>query len=422
MQPQLRLPSPQVQKAILPNGLRVLTERLPHVSSASLGIWIASGSSDEPHGSEGMTHFLEHMLFKGTNSRSTLEIAEAIDDIGGNVNGFTDREAMYLYARTTGDQAEAALELLFDLLLHSVCAEDDVAREQAVVLQEIAHVEDIPEGWVHELLPQTAWAEHSLGRTPLGDRERVKGVTRDALLAHLARLHAADRLVVTAAGQVDHEHIVELAARHCGALKPASYDDNQEPPAFHPQRRVLIRPGVQVHFCLAAPGCARTDDRRHAFSLLDAILGGGNSSRLFQEIRERRGLAYNIGSYLQSYRQAGLFVIDASCGPESFHVVLDLIRQEMEQLHQQEPSEAELQRAKTQLKVALALAAEGTSFRMQHLAVSEIHWGRVLTFDEIIAGVERVTAEDVQGLADSVLKDDLQALVAIGPFDEQGET
>ena len=420
MQPQPRLPLPHVQKTVLPNGLRLLTERLDHVASASLGLWIASGSSDEPPGSEGITHFLEHMLFKGTHSRSTLQIAEAIDDIGGNVNGFTDREAMYLYARTTGEQAETALELLFDLLLRSVCSQEDVEREQGVVLQEIGHLEDTPEGWIHELLPQTVWHGHALGRTLLGDRERVRGITRDALLAHLARLLAADRLIVAAAGQVDHERIVELATRHFQALKSEAHRDDQGPPSFHLQRRLLTRPGAQVHFCLAGPGCALTDDRRHAFAMLDAILGGANSSRLFQEIRERRGLAYSIGSYLQSYRQAGLFVIDGSCAPESFPLVLDLIRQELDQVRQQGPSEAELQRAKIQLKVGLALAAESTSFRMQHLAVSEIYWGRVLPFDEIIAGVERVTAEDVHGLATSVLKDDLQALVAIGPFDEQG--
>jgi len=429
MRPGPHRSGPQAQKTVLPNGLRVLTERLDHVDSASLGLWVASGSRHEPPRMEGITHFLEHMLFKGTNTRTNLQIAEAIDDIGGHVNGFTDREAVYLYARTIGEHAGAALELLFDLFLHSVCADEEVEREREVVLQEIGHVEDVPEGWVHELLPQTVWADHALGRPLMGVREGVKNITREALLAHIARLRAADNVIVSAAGQVHHEHVLELAASLSAELKPGppagrSPSAGEGPPKekatapkFRPQRRLVSREGAQVHFCLAAPGCGRTDDLRHPFTLLDAILGGGNSSRLFQEIREKRGLAYDVGSSLQSYRETGLFVIDGSCAPENFGLVLDLIGRELERMREEGPSDGELERARAQLRVALALAAESTSFRMQHLAVSELYWGRVLSFDEIIAGVEQVTAEEVRELAKVALRPDSQALVAIGPFD-----
>jgi predicted Zn-dependent peptidase len=407
----------RVEKTVLSNGLRVLTERLDHVNSASLGLWVTAGSSDEPADRAGISHFLEHMLFKGTADRSAIELGEAIDDLGGQVNGFSEREFVQLNARTVSEQMPAALNLLFEMLLDSTLPEEEIAREQDVVLQEIQHLEDTPEGWVHDLLPQTAWAGHALGRPVMGTRESVSSLARDRLLDHLAKLRAADRLMVTAAGRLEHEDVVGLVARACSELKPGEPRAAGEPPTFHAERRLIPHPAGQVHFCLATTGCSRRDESRHAFAVLDTILGGGASSRLFQEIRERRGLAYSIGSYLQSHSSAGLFVIDAGTAEENFQLVLDLIEGEMARLGEQGPSQAELDRAKTQLKVSLALASESTGFRMQHLAGSEIYWGRVLSLDEIVAGVERVTAEDVAELARLSFTEERRALVAIGPFD-----
>ena len=410
----------RVEKTVLSNGLRVLTERLDYVDSASFGLWVTAGSVDETEDRAGITHFLEHMLFKGTADRSAIELGEAIDDLGGQVNGFTEREFVQLHARIVSEQIPAALNLLFEMLLDSTCPEEEIAREQDVVLQEIQHLEDTPEGWMHDLLPQTAWAGHALGRPVMGTRESVSGLARDQLLDRLAALSVADRLIVTAAGRLEHEDVVNLVVRACGELKPGEPRAMAEPPTFHAERRLISHPAGQVHFCLATPGCSRRDESRHAFMVLDTILGGGASSRLFQEIRERRGLAYSIGSYLQSHSGAGLFVIDAGTAEENFQLVLDLIEREVARLREHGPLEAELARAKTQLKVSLALAAESTGFRMQHLAGSEIYWGRVLSLDEIVAGVERVTAEDVAELARLSFTEERRALVAIGPFDGQG--
>ncbi|UCC67326.1 MAG: insulinase family protein [Armatimonadota bacterium] len=406
----------QAERTVLPNGLRIITERLDHVDSVTVGLWVTAGSQDDPPGFDGMSHLLEHMLFKGTAARSTLEIGRAIDDIGGHVNGFTDRELIHLHAQTVAEHTQAALELLFDLLLRSICAEPDLEREKQVVLQEIAHLEDVPEGWVHELLPQTVWAGHALARPPLGTRESVASIARDALLGRLADFGAADGLLVAAAGRLDHERVVDIASRAGEDLSPRGHKPEHNPPGFRPERRLISRPARQVHFCLATPGCSQRDEARHAFAVLDVILGSGNSSRLFQEIRENRGLAYSIGSYLQAYRNAGLFVISAGVAKENFQLVLDLIESELLRLREQGPSEDEVARAKTQLKVAIALAAESTSFRMQHLAGSEVCWGRTLSLGEIIAGVERVTAEDVGELARLAFAGDRQALVAVGPF------
>jgi predicted Zn-dependent peptidase len=396
--------------------VRVLTERLDHVNSVSLGIWLATGLRNEPPGQEGVNHFLEHMVFKGTHTRSTLEIAEVTDDIGGQVNGFTEREFMYLLARTIGEQVDTALELLFDLLINSICPEEEVTRELEVVLQEIRHVEDTPEEWVHDLLLETAWPNHWLGRQLMGSPKTVRQIGREALLAHLASLRYADRVIVAAAGQVDHERVVDLASRLAGDLVPGTETDVDGMPHFTAECLRIPRATSQVHFCLGTPGCSQQDRDHYAFGLLDTILGGGASSRLFQEIRENRGLAYSIGSYHQSYRSAGLFAIDAGTGPEDFEFVVDLIGREVARLQRDGPSPAELERARTQLKVAIALAAESTGFRMQHLAVSEIYWGRVLSFDEIVAGVDAVTAEDVYRVVGQTFTPERQALVAIGPF------
>ena len=412
---------PHALKTVLPNGVRVLTERLDHVDSVSLGLWTVTGSRNDPPGCEGMTHFLEHMLFKGTTTGSTLQIAEAIDDIGGYVNGITDREEMYLYARTAAEHTEAAVGLLFDLLLNSICREEEVAREREVVLQEIAHVRDSAEDWMHELVPQTAWPDHALGHALMGGAESVGGIGCESLREYLAdEVQAADRLLLAAAGRVEHERMVELAGELTAHLKPGRPRLETSAPVFHRERRLVSQSGVQVHFCWVSPGIGRTHEWRHSFAVLDTVLGGGSSSRLFQEIREKRGLAYGIGSYLQAYGDGGLFVIAAGTSPSNFALVQEVIEEEVARLRDEGPSEEEVVRAKVQLRVSLALAAESTGFRMQHLALSELYWGRVLPFDEIAAGVDRVTAENVHEVARGVLREGERALVAIGPFDDGG--
>jgi predicted Zn-dependent peptidase len=408
---------PEARKTVLPNGLRVITETLDHVDSVSLGLWVDSGTPEEPEGRGGISHLIEHMLFKGTRARSARELAELIDDIGGNVNGLTDREFVSVYARTSADHADAGLDLVLDLFLNSVCAEEDLAREKEVVLQEIGLVEDTPEDWVHDLLLASAWPHHPLGRPVMGTTESVAGTDREALLAHLERMRSGSGLIVSAAGRLDHDHVVDMVARLTGGAVPQAATPLPDPPEFHPGECFVSRQTNQVHLCLATPSCSRTDPRRHAYAVLDTLLGGGASSRLFQEIRENRGLAYHIGSYLQLYRGAGVLAVDAGTSPENYPEVLELVAQEVERLRAEGPLPAEVERAKTQLRVALALAAESTSFRMQHLAASELLWGRVLSLQEVIAGVTAVTTEDVHALAQGLFTAGRRALVTVGPFE-----
>ncbi len=409
---------PWYRKTVLDNGVRVLTERIARVDSASVGVWVLGGAREEPPGQEGITHFLEHMLFKGTDRRSAEDLARAADDLGGNVNGYTDRESLYLLARTVGERAVEALELLLEMLLHSRCPESEVEREKGVVCQEIHQVEDTPEEWVHDLLLRKAWGDHPLGRSPLGEPDAIAGLEPETVRAHRDRLCCGSRLVISAAGRVDHEEIVKAADRHLGVIPRGEAPAPLPEPQFRAVRKILRRPTEQVHFCLATPACGRREETRHAFSVFDTILGGGASSRLFQEVREKRGLAYHIGSYLEAYEGAGLLTVEAGTGPETFSQVMELVEAEVARLRDEGPSGEELERAKTQLKVGLALAMESTSFRMQHLAMSEIVWGRVWSFQELAERVDAVTAEDIHTLAGSSFTEGKTALVAAGPLPE----
>ena len=406
---------------MLPNGVRVVTERVEHVDSVALGISSLTGSRQDPPGCEGVVHFLEHVLFKGTTSRSARQIAEVADDIGGNVNGLTDREELYLYARTAADHAQLALELLLDLLLNSTCGEEEVAREREVVWQELANVQDVPEDWMQEMVPPTVWPNHPLGRALMGTRETVMAIAPESLRTFLAtQVHDAARLVVVGAGRVDHDLVVRIAERFLGHLGSRRPEPDGPPPRFHSDRVLIPQAGHQVHFCRVSPGIPRTDDTRHTFAVLETLLGGGSSSRLFQEIRENRGLAYDIGCYLMPYRDAGLFVITGGAAPGKFQLVLDLVEQEVARLRAEAPAPEEVARAKVQIRVSLALAAESMWYRMHHLSASEIYWGRAVPFDEIAAGIERVTAEDVHRLSQTALAPDGCAVVAIGPTNSGG--
>lgn len=409
---------PWCRRTVLDNGVRVLTERIERVGSASVGVWVVGGAREEPPGQEGITHFLEHMLFKGTDRLTAEDIARAADHLGGNVNGYTDRETLYLLARTVGERAGDALELLLEMLLESRCAESEVAREKEVVCQEIHQVEDTPEEWVHDFLLCKTWGDHPLGRSPLGEPDTIAGLDPETVRARRDHLCCGSRLVVSAAGRVDHDAIVGLAERRLGRLPRGEGPPPVPAPTFRAVREFVHRPTEQVHLCLATPGCGRREEQRHAFSVFDTILGGGAGSRLFQEVREKRGLAYHIASYLEAYEGAGLLTVEAGTGPETFSQVMELVEEEVARLRREGPTDEELDRAKTQLKVSLALAMESTSFRMQHLAMSEIVWGRVWSFREIAERVDAVTAEDVHRLAESSFTEGKTALVAAGPLPE----
>jgi predicted Zn-dependent peptidase len=389
-----------VQKEILPNGLVILTEPMEHVHSVSVGIWLRTGSRREPAEINGISHFIEHMVFKGTARRSAQDIACEVDRLGGMLDAFTAKEMVCFNTRVLGEHLSKVFDILADLVLAPKFAEEDIAREQSVVLEEIRMTQDNPEDLVHELYTQNFWSTHALGRPILGTPETVSALTRDTLQAWFRRCYAPNHLVITAAGHLTHAQLVDLASERFAHLAPAA-DDFADPvpePAPHITLRTK-RELEQVHICLGVPALPMTDRRRFAASVLNNILGGGMSSRLFQNIRERQGLAYAIFSEMNSYRDAGTLSVYAGTSLETAEQVVRSVLEEFRRLKEEPLDAEELRRAKDHLKGATLLALEGSGQRMNSLARYHIYFNRHFTPEELIALLESVTAEEVQQIA-----------------------
>jgi len=406
------------RKDRLPNGIVVLTEQIPHVKSVAVGLWVRVGSRDEPARRAGTSHFIEHMLFKGTQRRSAEEIARAIDAVGGTLDAFTSRESTCFYAKVLGEHLPLAVDLITDLLLHSRLDSDDIERERQVILQEIKMVEDDPGDLVHDLLAGALWGDHPLGRPVLGNRQTLEAIGREDILAHLRDFYQPDRVIVAAAGDVDHGRLLDLLGDASRDWRGKALPANTSTPAA---RIAVARDGrdsAQIHLCLGVEAMPYADPDRYAIYLLNAILGSSMSSRLFQEVREKRGLAYSIYSYQQAYRDAGLFVIYAGTGPETYQQVVDLIWGECRRLRDDPVDVEEFQRAKAQLKGNLLLGLESTNNRMTRLAKMEFYFGRTFDLDEIIHGIEAVTPETFRNVARRLFGADAYTLTTIGPVPE----
>jgi predicted Zn-dependent peptidase len=399
---------------VLETGLTVLTEQIPHVRSVSIGLWVRVGSRHEPASSAGVSHFIEHLLFKGTERRSAEEIARAIDSVGGSLDAFTSRENTCLYAKVLGEHLPLAVDLLSDLLLHPRLDAEDLEKERRVVLEEIKMVEDDPDDLIHDLFAQQFWLDHPLGRPVLGSRETLKEITKERVLAHLERFYQPDRVIVAAAGDLEHGRVVELIQAAFGAWQGRSVSSDDSPPVSHLSVRHEERDSAQLHLVMGAEGLPYGSAGRYAFYLQNAILGSSMSSRLFQEVREKRGLAYSIYSYQASYQDSGLLAVYAGTSPESFQQVVDLIRAEIARLRGEPVDLEEFQRAKDQLKGNLLLGLESTSSRMTRLAKTEIYFQRYFDLDDIIQGIDRVTPEAFAELNRTLLVPEQYALTTIG--------
>jgi predicted Zn-dependent peptidase len=406
------------RRATLSNGVTVITEPMDHVRTVALGVWIAAGSryEDAPH--NGISHFIEHILFKGTATRSALAIAEAVDAIGGQLNAFTDKEHTCYYLRVLRDHLAEGMAILTDMLLHPAMDAEAVEKERQVLAEEIKMYEDAPDDLVHDVFAETLWPEHPLGRSVSGSLASLGGLTREDLQAYMAERYRPDAVLVTAAGLLDHEQIVDLADQFLGGWAGRAAPAVHVPP--RPQRATAYRSKEieQVHLCLGVPGLAQAHPDRYVLAVLDSALGSGMSSRLFQEIREERGLAYSISSYQSAYADAGAFVVYAGTSPAATREVVRLILAGLARARAGLTVE-EVARAKESLKGNLMLALETPGSRMSKLARSEQYFGRQITLDEIIADVDAVEGEAVRHLAESLLVPDRLALAAIGPFDQQ---
>jgi len=402
------------RKTVLPNGIVVLTEQMPQVRSVSIGVWVKVGSRVEKGERAGISHFIEHLLFKGTESRSAEEIAQAIDSVGGTLDAFTSRENTCLYAKVLGEHLPLAVDLLSDLLLHPRLASEDIEKERRVVLEEIKMVEDDPDDLIHDLFAMQLWRDHPLGRPVLGFRDTLQAITQQDILDHLRDFYQPDRVIVAAAGDLEHERVTDLVAAAFGRRAGRAIAANGSSPTPYHTVHHAERDSAQMHLVLGAEGLPYNHTNRYAFYLLNAILGSSMSSRLFQEVREKRGLAYSIYSYQASYHDSGLLAVYAGTSAESYPQVVDLIRAEFIRLGQGPVDLAEFHRAKAQLKGNLLLGLESTSSRMTRLAKTEIYFQRYFDLDEIIRGIDGVSAETFAELNRSLFEPERYALTTIG--------
>lgn len=410
------------QKTTLDNGIRVVTEFIPHVRSVALGFWFGVGARHEDARTNGLSHLIEHLMFKGTEQRSARQIAEQFDSTGGQLNAYTSKEYTCYYARVLDRHLPMATEVLCDMVLHSKFAVEDLEKEKGVVLEEIKMYEDSPDEMVHDLFTQAILDGHPLGRNILGTADTVSGFTRDDLLAYLRSHYTPDNLVVAAAGHAEHDEVVAEVERHFRGLQGRRPEQREPRWAASPRPVLRSKDTEQVHLCLGVEGLKRNDPRKYSLFTLDVILGGGMSSRLFQELREERGLVYSTYSYHVCYQETGLFAIYAGMSPRNADQVVALVREQFERVVAEGVAEEELQRAKEQLKGSLVLSLESTASRMSRIAKSELFYERYDTPDELVAKVDAVTAQDVNELARRLLADDRVTLAAIGPWEpEAGE-
>src|SRR6266567_4510501 len=406
-----------IERHALPNGLVVITETMSHVRSVSIGVWVRNGSRREVPEENGLAHFMEHMVFKGTERRSAEDIAREMDSVGGMLDAFTSKEQICFNAKVLDDHLPIAFDIIADLVLRPRFDSDDVAKERQVVLEEIKMDLDNPESLLHEIFTRGFWPEHPLGRPILGTPDTVRQFSREALQTRFREWFAPNHLLVTAAGNVPHEKVLELVQCEFGHLTPSGGLEQHEPPKtdapIHVERKKDLE---QVHLCIGVPSLPIAHERRFGIAVLNNLLGGGMSSRLFQNIREKRGLAYAVFSEITPYSDAGMFTVYAGTAKETVGEVLDLTIAEFRSMKESLVSEEELRRAKNHLKGSLMLSLESTSSRMSNLARQELYFGRFYSLDEILAAIEAVTREELQSIARRYFQTDHIAVTVLGPL------
>jgi predicted Zn-dependent peptidase len=404
-----------VHREILPNGLIILTEEMQHIRSISIGIWVTTGSRDEDPQWNGISHFIEHMVFKGTKNRTAEDIARQIDSIGGNMDAFTAKECVCFNVKVLDEHLPIALDVLSDLVLNPTFGTEDISRERGVILEEIKMDEDNPDYLVHEIFTQNFWKDHPLGKPILGTKETVKKFEQAPVCDFYKQRFVPGNFIIAAAGNVKHERFVELASRHFSHMKPHKNGYHGAPPKIVP--RIIMRNKKaleQVQICVGVPSHPIAHESRYASYVLNTLLGGGMSSRLFQNIRERQGLAYAIYSDLNPYRDTGCLSVYAGTSRESAGKVVQSVISEFRKLKSELVPEEELRRAKDQLKGSLMLSLESSTARMSNLARQEMYFDRFYGMDEVIERVENVTAAEMKEFAEQFFRTESIAVTVLG--------
>ena len=404
-----------VRKRVMKNGLIVASEVMPHLRSVSLGVWVRCGSRIERDGNAGISHFIEHLLFKGTRKRSAARIAEAIDSVGGQLDAFTEKEYVGFYAKVLDEHLPFAFDLLSDIVLNPSFPAAEMQRERQVIFEEINMVEDSPQDLIFDMYQQNFWKGHPLGRPISGTKQSVGRIARRDVREFFRRNYNASNMVIAVAGNIRHREVAELAERYFSSLEAGVAADPGAPPIARAGRVVRRKSNLeQTHICLGTVSPAVTSEERYCSHLLCYILGGGVSSRLFQNIREKRGLVYSIYSTLNLYRDAGSLVVYAGTAPDKAAQVVDLTLVEFRRLREQPVPSRELRRAKESIKGSVMLSLESSSSRMTHLAQQLIYHGRFCSLEEILEAVERITARDILNLANRIFCSSCLTLTALG--------
>ena len=409
-----------IEREALPNGLVLVAEHMPHMRSVAIGIWVRAGSRGEPSELNGIAHFIEHMVFKGTSRRTAEQIAREMDSVGGLLDAFTSKEMVSFNAKVLDENLPIAFDVLSDLVLGPVFADEDIGKEKQVILEEIRMEDDNPESLAHEMLTQNFWRGHPLGAPILGTRATVRRFTRSSVVSCFERWYTPANTVITAAGNVHLDGLMKLVQKSFVGLKskPRTSPNNRTAPHTHARLTTRNKPALeQAHITLAVPSYPLAHPRRYAASVLNNILGGSMSSRLFQNIRERQGLAYAVFSELNPYSDAGMLSVYAGTSRSTTERVLRCIAGEFARLKQELVAADELRRAKDQLKGSLVLSLESPGARMSNLARQEIYFGRFFSVEELHASIEAVTAEDVQQTAQEFFEPRKIAATVVGPLE-----
>jgi predicted Zn-dependent peptidase len=408
-----------VAKTALKNGIRILTQKMPHTHSVSMGVWVNVGARDETATESGLSHFIEHMIFKGTRRRSAYQIAKEFDAIGGHTNALTTMENTCYHAKVMDTHTDTMVDILSDIFINSVFDPEEFDKERPVILQEIGMVMDSPDEYIHVLSGQNFWGKHPLGRSILGTPENITRFDTGMLKTFFHRLYQPDRIFISAAGNLEHQQIVDLIKPTFETI-PSGKDFPQR--LTPPDRSVVDlnhRNLEQMHICLSTRGLAITDPRRYAFSLLNTIAGGNMSSRLFQEVRERRGLAYSVYSFISSHVDAGMFGFYLGVDPKQAQDAIQVVLDEIVKFKTEPIQSPELKSAKEYTKGSLLLASESADNHMVRNAQNEMHFGGDIALEEIIEKIEAVTADDILELADELINPDKMTYTMLGPVDDQ---
>lgn len=406
----------QIAKFVLPNSVRVVCEHVPYVHSVAVGIWCHTGSRMESPQESGISHLIEHMLFKGTEKRTAEQIAREIEGKGGHLNAFTDREITCFYARTLAEELPTALDVLSDMFTNSLIKPEDLELEKNVIHEEIRKYEDSPEDHIHDLHTRKRWGDHPLGRPIIGTHESLSSFQREHLKDYLKRRYVAGKTLVAVAGKVEPEELRKLCEEKLSSLTGDFELPNEPPPNANPGEFLVPKNVEEVHFCIGGDSVTLYDERRYALGILDAILGGSMSSRLFQEIREKRGLVYAVGSYAALYREAGSFTIYGGTSLQTWEQVKELVAKEIQKMRSEDVADDELERAKKMIKGSIVLGMESMNARMHRIAKNELVYGRDIPIEETLAKIEAVTQKEIRTLAEEFLNPEKMTTTAIGPF------